>query len=48
MESEIKKQIAPEVYDKHLGLMEIALDVDAIISGLNRVRSKSKEDAGTS
>ena len=40
MEPEIKAQIAPEVYEKHLALMEIALDVDAITKGLNRVRKQ--------
>ena len=40
MEPEIKAQIAPEVYKEHLELMEIALDVEKIAEGLNRVRSK--------
>ncbi len=40
IEPEIKEQIAPEVYKEHLELMEIALDVDAITEGLNRVRKK--------
>jgi len=38
IEPEIKSQIDPEVYKKHLELMEIALDVDKIAEGLNRVR----------
>ena len=38
MEPEIKAQIAPEVYKEHLELMEIALDVEKITEGLNRVR----------
>jgi len=41
MEPEIKAQIAPEVYKEHLELMEIALDVDKITDGLNRVRKAS-------
>ena len=41
MEPEIKEQIPPEVYRKHLELMEIALDVEAITKGLNRVRNKA-------
>ena len=41
MEPEIKDQIDPEVYKEHLELMEIALDVDAITQGLNRVRNKA-------
>jgi len=40
MEPEIKSQIAPEVYKEHLELMEIALDVEAITQGLDRVRKK--------
>ena len=40
MEPEMKAQIAPEVYKEHLELMEIALDVDAITQGLDRVRKK--------
>ena len=40
MEPEIKEQLDPEVYKEHLELMEIALDVEAISKGLNRVRKK--------
>ena len=40
MEPEIKKQIDPALYKEHLGLMEIALEVDKITEGLNRVRKK--------
>ncbi len=38
MEPEIKAQIDPAVYKEHLELMEIALDVDKVTEGLNRVR----------
>ena len=41
MEPEIKAQISPEVFKEHLELMEIALDVDKIAEGLNRVRKAS-------
>ena len=41
MEPEIKAQIDPEVYKEHLELMEIALDVEKITEGLNRVRKAS-------
>ena len=41
MEPEIKSQIAPDVYQEHLALMEIALDVNKITEGLNRARRKS-------
>ena len=42
MEPEIKEQLDPEVYKEHLELMEIALDVEAISKGLNRVRKKNE------
>lgn len=42
MEPEIKKQIAPEVFKEHLELMEIALDVEKIAQGLEKVRRESK------
>lgn len=38
MEPIIKDQVDPGVYEEHLKLMEIALDVDKIAEGLNRVR----------
>ena len=41
MEPEIKNQIDPALYKEHLGLMEIALEVDKITEGLNRVRKES-------
>ncbi len=40
MEPGIKAQIDPKVYQEHLGLMEVALEVDKITEGLNRVRIK--------
>ena len=41
MEPEIKAQIEPSVYQEHLELMEIALDVEKIAQGLDRVRKGS-------
>jgi glycine reductase len=38
LEPEIKSQIDPAVYKEHLELLEIALDVEGITEGLNRVR----------
>jgi hypothetical protein len=38
MEPIIKAQIDPEIYKKHLELMEIALDVEKIAKGLEKVR----------
>ena len=40
MEPEMKGQIDPAVYKEHLELLEIALDVNKITEGLNRVRNK--------
>jgi len=40
MEPEIKAQIEPAIYKEHLELMEIALDVEKITQGLNRMRKK--------
>jgi glycine reductase len=41
MEPEIKAQIDPDVYKEHLELLEIALDVEKITEGLNRVRDNT-------
>lgn len=38
MEPVVKEQIDKEIYDRELMVMEIALDVDKITEGLNRVR----------
>ncbi len=42
LEPEIKAQIDPAVYQEHLSLMEIALDVERISKALRKVR-ESKE-----
>jgi hypothetical protein len=39
IEPEIMNQVAPDVRKQHLELMEIALDVEKIQQGLNRVRN---------
>jgi hypothetical protein len=41
MEPEIVSQVDPLLYQEHLELMEIALDVEKITEGLNRVREKN-------
>ncbi len=43
MEPEITAQIEPAVYQEHLALMDIALDVNKITEGLNRVRKEGNE-----
>ncbi len=40
MEPEITSQIDPALYKEHLELFAIALDVNKIAEGLNRVRGK--------
>jgi glycine/sarcosine/betaine reductase complex component A len=40
MEPEIKAIIDPACFKEHLELLEIAMDVDQITAGLNRVRKK--------
>jgi len=45
LEPEIKRQIDPKVYEEHLSLMEVALEVEKITEGLNRAR---KEKLGLS
>ena len=42
MEPEIKAQIDPKVYEEHLQLMEIALNVDKITQNLKRVRGETE------
>jgi glycine/sarcosine/betaine reductase complex component A len=41
MEPEIKSQIDPAVYNEHLGLLEIALDVEKISQSISKVRQRS-------
>lgn len=42
IEPEMKAQIAPAVYEEHLSLMEIALDVEKISQTLARIRGGGK------
>ena len=41
METDMKAQIDPACYKEHLELFEIALEVDKISEGLNRVRGSA-------
>ena len=41
LEPEIKSQIDPAVYQEHLGLLEIALDVEKISQSISKVRQRS-------
>ena len=38
LEPEIKSQVDPELFEKHLAIMEVALDVEKISEALSRVR----------
>jgi betaine reductase len=40
LEPQIKEQIDPSAYKTHLELMDIALDVEQISRGLDKVRNK--------
>jgi len=40
LEPQIKNQVDPAVAKEHLELLEIALDVEGITKGLDRVRKK--------
>ncbi len=40
LEPEIKAQIDPAVYKEHLGLLEIALDVEKISQSISKVRQR--------
>lgn len=40
LEPEVKEKFDPKVAEEHLALMEMALDVESIIKGLDRVRKK--------
>lgn len=37
-EEAVKAQIAPEIYEEHVALMEVVLDVDAITNAVQEVR----------
>ncbi len=38
-EAEVKAQVAPEVYEEHVALMEMALDVGEIAAAVQSVRA---------
>lgn len=38
LEPVIKEQVDPKVYEEQVGIMELALDVDAVVSTMERVR----------
>ena len=40
LEAEVKNQIAPELYERQIGLSEMALDAETIISAMQKVRGQ--------
>ena len=38
-EPEIKSEIAPDLYDEQIGMMEMVLDVDAIVEEMSAIRA---------
>jgi glycine/sarcosine/betaine reductase complex component A len=38
-EPEVKAEVAPEVYDEHVALMTMVLDVDGIVTAVREVRN---------
>ena len=42
-ESEIKEQVDPQLYEDHIGLAELAMDVDEIAAVLQEVRQTSAQ-----
>ena len=41
LEPEIKDQISTELFEKHLAIMEIALDIDEVGKALKKVRASA-------
>jgi glycine reductase len=39
LEPEIRDQIDPELFEKHLAIMEVALDIDEVSKALRKVRA---------
>lgn len=39
LEPEIRDQIDPELFEKHLAIMEVALDIDEVSEALRKVRA---------
>jgi glycine reductase len=46
-EADIKKQIAPQVYDEHIALMEVVLEIDDIARAVQEVRATTGQQAGS-
>jgi betaine reductase len=40
LESEIKDEVDPDVYDEQVGMMEMVLDADAIAEEMNTIREQ--------
>jgi betaine reductase len=42
-EEAVKSQVAPEVYEEHVTLMEMVLEVDAIAQAVQEVRTSTEQ-----
>ena len=40
VEPEVKEAVDPDVYDEQVGMMEMVLDVDAIVNEMTNIRSQ--------
>ncbi len=45
-EAPLKAQVAPEVYDEHVALMEVVLDVEDIAQVMQEVRAQTGQRTG--
>jgi len=43
IEEAVKSQVAPEVYEEHVTLMEMVLEVDAIAQAVQEVRTNTEQ-----
>jgi betaine reductase len=44
-EAAVKAQIAPDVYEEHVALMEVVLDVESIATAVQEVRASAGQTA---
>ena len=43
-EEAVKSQVAPEIYEEHVTLMEMVLEVDAIAQAVQEVRTNAEQN----
>jgi glycine reductase len=44
-EETVKTQVAPEIYEEHVALMEVVLEVDDIAKAVQEVRASAGQQA---